>query len=161
MDMNDMVNFIEKTSEVISDNQYKIDKIQKDFNLYDLLKQLKEIKRLGGLSTIANVIPHIGNMRNNLQNKRINDNLIIKQEAIIKSMTKEERKNPKILNASRKLRIARGSGTKVEEINKLLMHFINMKNILKQLNKQKIKNNKKKELNFKKIIENKIKKQLL
>merc|ERR1712224_646133 len=139
-----MGTLIKKTSKIISEKRDDFNKIKSKFNLDNLLDQFKNIKKLGGINTIMNTIPDIQHIKNNSRYNNINDKLLLKQEAIINSMTKEEKNNPKILNASRKLRIAKGSCTKVEEINKLIMQFLSMKHMLKKLDINNAKSNKKK-----------------
>ena len=135
--MGDVVSLVEKAQEVIDENEAKSleEKIKSQkFDLNDFLKQLQTIKRLGSLGGILKLIPGMS---------KINDlapaeKEMKKVEAIIQSMTKEERKKPDILKASRKIRIAKGSGTEVSDVNKLLKQFEQMKSMMKMFSSGKI-----------------------
>jgi signal recognition particle subunit SRP54 len=100
------------------------------FDLDDFLTQLKQIKKLGPLENMLKLIPGAAKM--GLNNVNIDPKQLSHIEAIISSMTKKERKDPDIIKASRKIRIANGSGTSVQEVNKLLNQFENMKKMMKQ-----------------------------
>ncbi|WP_343183409.1 signal recognition particle protein [Buchnera aphidicola] len=102
------------------------------FNLNDFLKQIYQIKKIGNVKTILNKLPLNNNIKKNIL-FQINDKMFIKIDSIIKSMTIKERKNPKIIKYSRKKRIALGSGTNIQDINKLLKQFELMKNIMKKM----------------------------
>jgi signal recognition particle subunit SRP54 len=101
------------------------------FDLEDFLSQLNQIKKLGPLENILKLLP--GAKKMGLNNVNIDPKIMKRTEAIILSMTMEERKDPNILKASRKKRIADGSGTSVEEVNKLLKQFEDMKKMMKML----------------------------
>ena len=107
------------------------------FDLEDFLTTMNQIKKLGPLENLLKLIPGASKM--GLNNINIDPKDIAHVEAIILSMTKEERKNPDIIKASRKTRIAKGCGLSVQEVNKLLMQFDNMKKMLKQMNSGKFK----------------------
>ncbi|MBQ1812949.1 MAG: signal recognition particle protein, partial [Bacilli bacterium] len=100
------------------------------FDLEDFLQQLYQIKKLGPLENLIKLIP--GASRMGLNNISIDPKELAHIEAIIQSMTKKERKNPDIIKASRKQRIAKGSGTSVQDVNKLLERFEMMKKMMKQ-----------------------------
>ncbi len=102
------------------------------FDLNDMLAQFKQIQKLGSLGNIMSMIPGISKFKNQIENAGIGDNLIKKQEAIILSMTKLERKNPDIIKASRKKRIAAGAGVEVHEVNKLLKQYDQMSLMMKK-----------------------------
>ena len=107
-------------------------KMQKgNFDLEDFLEQLNQIKKLGPLENLIKMIP--GAKKMGLNNVNINPKDLAHIEAIIQSMTPEERKNPDILKASRKIRIAKGSGRSVEEVNRLLKQFEEMKKMMKMM----------------------------
>ena len=129
----DILSLIEHAEEVI-DEKSAIDAAKKlnngKFDLEDFLEQLKQIKKLGPLENLLKLIPGASKM--GLNNIAIDPKQIIHIEAIIQSMTKKERKNPDIIKASRKKRIADGSGTTVQEVNKLLTQFETMKKMMKQ-----------------------------
>ena len=103
-----------------------------NFDLEDFLTQMNQIKKLGPLENLIKMIP--GAKKMGLTDVKINPKDIAHIEAIIKSMTPEERKNPSILKASRKIRIAKGSGRSVEEVNRLLKQFEEMKRMMKNGN---------------------------
>jgi len=128
--MGDVVSLVEKAQEVIDENEAKSleEKIKSQkFDLNDFLKQLQTIKRLGSLGGILKLIPGIPK----IDDLAPAEKEMKKVEAIIQSMTKEERKKPDILKASRKIRIAKGSGTEVSDVNKLLKQFDQMKSMMK------------------------------
>lgn len=132
----DLLTLIEKAEQVIEEQEAKeiskkLKKGQFDFN--DFLRQLKQIKKLGSFESILKMIPGISNL--GLNNINIDPKRIKQLEAIVLSMTDEERRNPSLLKASRKIRIAKGSGTSVQAINILLKQFDQMKKMMKMLNK--------------------------
>lgn len=131
--MGDIVSIAEKASEII-DEQEAMETAKKmkkgNFDLEDFLNQMKSIKKLGPLENILKLLP--GAKKMGLNNINIDPKLMGRVEAIILSMTPEERRKPEILKASRKQRIAKGSGTKVEEVNRLLTQFESMKKMMKQ-----------------------------
>jgi signal recognition particle subunit SRP54 len=90
---------------------------------------------MGGLSSMLGLLPGIGKIKKQLAEANIDDKVIKRQEAIISSMTKTERKNPKVLNASRRRRIASGSGTSVQDVNRVLKQHQDMQTMMKQMNK--------------------------
>ncbi|NMA50271.1 MAG: signal recognition particle protein [Mollicutes bacterium] len=132
LDMGDLLSVAEKVEGLMDEEEAKdqISKIRKgSYNLDDFLNNLKAIKKLGPLENILKLLP--GARKMGLNNININPKEMAHIEAIILSMTPYERKNPEILKASRKQRIAKGSGRSVEEINKLLNQFENMKKMMK------------------------------
>lgn len=136
LDMGDIVSFVEKAEEIIAkeeaeDLEKKISSGKFDFN--DLLKQMKNVKKLGGIANILSFLPGATKLKSFVKDRGFDDNIIRKQEAIILSMTKEERKNPEILNSSRKFRIAKGSGTKIQDVNSLIKKFNEMKEVSKKI----------------------------
>lgn len=131
--MGDMLTLIEKAQEAFDlkkakELEKKIKKL--DFDLEDLREQIQQMKKLGSLRDILGFLPGIGKKIDSLP---IDEKELIKMEAILNSMTPQERRNPHIINASRKRRIARGSGTTVQDVNKLLRSFEEMKALMKQL----------------------------
>src|SRR3546814_14990857 len=90
------------------------------FEREDRAKQLQQLRKRGGMSGVMNLLPGVGKIKQQMANANIDETVIKRQEAIIGSMTREERKNPKVIHASRKKRIAAGSGTSVQDVNKLL-----------------------------------------
>ena len=137
--MGDVVSLVEKAQEVIDENEAKSleEKIKSQkFDLNDFLKQLQTIKRLGSLGGILKLIPGMPK----IDDLAPAEKEMKKVEAIIQSMTKEERKKPDILKASRKIRIAKGSGTEVSDVNKLLKQFDQMKSMMKMFSYGKMPN---------------------
>ena len=135
--MGDAVSLVEKAQEVIDENEAKSleEKIKSQkFDLNDFLKQLQTIKRLGSLGGILKLIPGMPK----IDDLAPAEKEMKKVEAIIQSMTKEERKKPDILKASRKIRIAKGSGTEVSDVNKLLKQFDQMKSMMKMFSSGKM-----------------------
>lgn len=120
--MGDIVSFVEKAQEQFDEKQaaeLKRKLAKNEFNFNDFLKQIQQIKKMGSLKDIAGMIPGM----NKIADKEIDDDAFKSIEAIIGSMTPAERENPKILNGSRRLRIAKGSGTSIVEVNRLLKQF--------------------------------------
>ena len=102
------------------------------FDFDDFLKQIKMIKKMGSLKSLLAMIPGVGS---NLKNADVDDNQLVKVESIIQSMTKQERVNPRILNGSRRKRIARGSGNNVQDVNRLIKQFEQMQQMMKMMAK--------------------------
>jgi signal recognition particle subunit SRP54 len=138
--MGDVVSLVERAAETIDAEQAQkvARKMQKgEFDLEDLAGQLGQMQKLGGMSSILGMLPGIGKMKKQLDGANLSDNMFKQQVAIISSMTKKERRNPKILQASRKKRIAAGSGTSVQEVNKLLKMHRQMADMMKQVSRGK------------------------
>ena len=135
--MGDVLSIIEKAEEAIDlEEAEKIEKQlknKKELDLDDYLKQLKQVKKMGSFSSILKMIPGMSQ----LKDVKVDDKEFVRIEAIISSMTKEERKNPKILNGNRRVRIAKGSGTSVPEINKFMKSFEMTQKMMKKLQDQK------------------------
>jgi signal recognition particle subunit SRP54 len=138
--MGDVVSLVERAAETIDAEQAQktARKMQKgEFDLDDLAGQLGQMQKLGGMSSILGMLPGIGKMKKQLDGANLDDNIFKQQVAIISSMTRKERRNPKILQASRKKRIAAGSGTSVQDVNKLLKMHRTMADMMKQVSKGK------------------------
>ena len=136
--MGDVVSLVEEASETIKKEDAKQlnKKIQEgQFTLNDLAKQLKQMKKIGGLKGILAKLPGASKIQDQMDKANIDDKLIVKQQAIISSMTVEERENYKILHALRKRRIASGSGTTIQEVNKLLKQYHTMLKMMKKYGK--------------------------
>jgi signal recognition particle subunit SRP54 len=135
--MGDVLTLIEKAEQAVSeeDAQKLERKIRLDeFTLEDFRDQLRTIRKMGPLEHILGLIPGMGNLKElSKQREEIDDRQILRVEAIINSMTAEERRRHDIINGSRRKRIARGSGTSVEEVNRLLKQFVQMKKMLKMM----------------------------
>ena len=134
--MGDVLSIIEKAEEAFDiEEAEKLEKKLKkqSFDLDDYLTQLRQMKKMGSFSSILKLIPGL----NKLKDVEIDDKEFVKIEAIICSMTKEERRNPKVLNGSRRLRIAKGSGTTVEKINKFMKSFEMTQKMMKEMTSNK------------------------
>ncbi len=138
--MGDIVSLVEKASEAIDAEQAAkmAKKLKKgEFDLDDLSDQLQQMEKLGGMSGMLGMLPGVGKMKKQLEAANLDDSVLKRQRAIISSMTKKERKAPKLLNASRKKRIAAGSGTQVQDVNKLLKMHRQMADMMKAVGKKK------------------------
>jgi len=136
--MGDVVSLVEKAAETIeaAEAEVMIKKMKKgQFDFDDLRTQLRQMKKLGGMSSILGMLPGIGKAQKKMANANIDDNLLKRQEAIINSMTPKERGRPKLLNASRKKRIASGAGVSIQEINKLIKMQKQMAGMMKKMGK--------------------------
>ena len=132
--MGDIVSLVEKAAQTIDQEKAMrmAEKMRKGrFDLTDLRDQLRQMEKLGGVGSLMGMLPGVAKMKNQLQNSGMHDNMIRRQCAIIDSMTAKERSHPDILKASRKKRIAAGSGTKVEEVNRLLKMHRQMADLMK------------------------------
>lgn len=130
--MGDMLSLIEKAQSAFDADQAKDleKKLRKeDFTLDDFLTQLQQVKKLGSMEQILSMIPGVGNK---LKDVQIDEKELKRVEAIIQSMTRKERRDPNIINGSRRKRIASGSGTKVQDINKLLKQFTEARKMMKK-----------------------------
>ncbi|MCA6409425.1 MAG: signal recognition particle protein [Cytophagales bacterium] len=133
--MGDVVSLVEKAQQSFTEEEArllnaKMRKNQFDFN--DFLKQLEQIKKMGNMKDMLGMIPGMGKAMKDVD---INDDSFKPVEAIIRSMTLEERENPEKLNSSRKNRIAKGSGTSIQQVNQLLKQFEDMRKMMKMMNK--------------------------
>jgi signal recognition particle subunit SRP54 len=136
--MGDIVGLVEKASETIDEEE--AEKLAKrmmsgKFDLEDYANQLKQITKMGSISGILGMLPGVGKMKAQLDDAKLDTKVLGRQAAIISSMTKRERKAPDMIKASRKKRIAAGSGTSVQEVNKLLKQFDDMSTMMKRMNK--------------------------
>jgi len=135
--MGDMLSLIEKAQKTFDEKQaLKLqEKLVKDeFSLEDFRDQLRQIKKMGSLEEILSMIPGLGQMKQ-LKEFKPDEQELVRTEAIINSMTPEERRSYTIINASRRRRIAKGSGTSVQEVNKLLKSYGQMRKMLRNLKK--------------------------
>ena len=136
--MGDVVSLVEKAAESIDDREAEklAKKVQMgQFDMNDLLDQLRHISKMGGLDGLMAMLPGVGKIKKQMAEANIDPKLIKRQEAIILSMTPEERLKPKMIHASRKKRIAAGSGTSVQEVNRLLKQFKQMSGMMKKVSK--------------------------
>ena len=137
--MGDVVSLVEKAAATIDadDAQAMAEKFMsgKSFDFDDLLKQIRQMNRMGGFGGLLTMLPGMGKMRDQLKNANVDESVVKKQEAIILSMTKAERKNADLLGASRKRRIAAGAGTDVAAVNRLIKQQLEMQKMMKQVQK--------------------------
>jgi signal recognition particle subunit SRP54 len=136
--MGDVVGLVEKAAEniEIEEAERLAAKMQKgQFDLDDMLSQLQQVSKMGGLGGLMGMLPGVNKLQKQMAGAGVNDQSIKRQAAIIQSMNKQERKNPKILNASRKKRVASGSGTSAQEINRVLKQHMEMGRMMKKMGK--------------------------
>ncbi|HZY22984.1 MAG TPA: signal recognition particle protein, partial [Beijerinckiaceae bacterium] len=134
--MGDIVSLVEKAAENIDQEKAlrAVEKMRKGkFDLDDLRDQLAQMDKIGGMGGVMGMLPGIGKMKAQIEQAGLGDGMIRRQRAIIDSMTPKERRNPDLLKASRKKRIASGSGTRVEEVNKLLKMHRQMADMMKMM----------------------------
>jgi signal recognition particle subunit SRP54 len=136
--MGDVVSLVEKAASVMDMDE--AEKLQKrmeagKFDMNDLRMQFSQMKKIGGMSGIMGMLPGIGKMQKQMDSSGVNDTVITRMEAIILSMTIKERAKPELINAKRKIRIAKGSGTQVQDVNKLLKMHTEMGGMMKKLKK--------------------------
>ncbi|MCH2534856.1 MAG: signal recognition particle protein [Bdellovibrionales bacterium] len=138
LDMGDVMSLVEKAQEVIDEKTAKDSarKIAKNkFTIEDFLSQLQMMKKMGGMQSLMKMLPGMGQMTKKMKNMTPPDDELKKIEAIIRSMTAKERENHKILNGSRRLRIANGSGTQVKDVNKFIKQFEESQKMMSQMMK--------------------------
>ena len=138
--MGDIVSLVEKAAQDIDEEKLKEaeETLKKgQFSLDDYLTQLRQMKKMGGIEGVMSFLPGVSKLKSQMDQAGVDEKIITQNEAVILSMTKQERDNPKIINGSRKKRIATGSGSTIQEINKLLKQFKKMSQMMK-----KVKNNK-------------------
>ncbi len=136
--MGDVMSLVEKAQDVIDEKTARESarKIGKGaFTLDDFLSQMQMMKKMGGIESLMKMIPGMGNLSKQLKDMKPPEEEMKKIEAIIRSMTIKERNNPKILNGSRRLRIANGSGTQVSDVNKLVNQFTQAQKMMSQMMK--------------------------
>ncbi|WP_203076721.1 signal recognition particle protein [Falsiroseomonas ponticola] len=136
--MGDIVSLVERAAETI--DQAEAEKLAKkmqkgSFDLEDYASQIKQIGKMGSLSGILGMLPGVGKIKSQIENANLDQTMLKRQAAIISSMTPKERRNPDLLKASRKRRIAAGSGTTVQDVNRLLKQFDEMSAMMKRMNK--------------------------
>ncbi len=132
----DIVSLVEKAQESFDEHEAaKLEeKLRKNkFDFDDFLKQIKAIKKMGSLTSLLGMIPGLNSQ---IKNTQVDDNALVKVEAIINSMTLEERRTPKVLNGSRRKRIARGSGTSIQDVNRLIKQFGEMQKMMGKLSRK-------------------------
>lgn len=133
LDMGDVLTLAEKAQEAVDEKSARESArrmMKKEFSLEDFLSQIQMLKKLGGFESVLQFLPGMGQLSKQMKNMQPPDAEIRKIEAIIRSMTLKERKDPRILNASRRERIAKGSGTQVQDINRLVRQFDEAKKMM-------------------------------
>ncbi|MBM3626601.1 MAG: signal recognition particle protein [Alphaproteobacteria bacterium] len=136
--MGDIVGLVEKAAETVEKEEAEklARKVQKgEFDLEDMAGQLRQLRRMGGLGGVMGMLPGVQKVKAQLDGAKVDDRMIRRQEAIIGSMTKAERGDVKLLNANRRRRIAAGSGTSVEDVNRLVKQYMEMSRMMKQVSK--------------------------
>ena len=136
--MGDIVTLVEKASEDIDEEKLKKteERLKKgQFTLEDYLSQLKQMKKMGGIEGLMSFLPGVSKIKSQMDQAGVDEKIITQNEAVILSMTKKERENPKLIDGSRKKRIANGSGTDIATINKLLKQFKMMSEMMKKMSK--------------------------
>jgi signal recognition particle subunit SRP54 len=138
--MGDVVSLVEKASQDIDEE--KIKKTEEElkkgiFTMDSYLSQLRQMKKMGGMEGVMSLLPGVNKIKSQMESSAINENMLNENEAIILSMTKKEKENPKIISGSRRKRISCGSGVDVSKINKLLKQFKMMSDMMKKMSKGK------------------------
>lgn len=139
LDRGDLLSLVEKAKEIIDESSAKeLEKkvLKNQFTLEDFRQQLKQIKKMGSVSHLMSFIPGVKQMAGKINLDQV-ENEVKRKEAIINSMTLKEREHPEILNGSRRLRIAKGSGTEVSDINQFMKEFMEMKKMMKKFSGEK------------------------
>ncbi len=136
--MGDVVSLVEKAAETA--DQDEAERLAKkfeqgQFDLDDLAGQLRQLRRMGGMSSMLGMLPGIGKIKRQIDAANLDEKLLVRQEAIISSMTARERKNPNLLNGSRRRRIAAGAGVQVPEVNRLMKQYTDMAGMMKKMKK--------------------------
>ena len=140
--MGDIVTLVEKAAEDLDEEKLKKaeEKLKKgQFSLEDYLSQLRQMKKMGGIEGVMSFLPGVSKIKSQMDQAGVDEKIISQNEAVILSMTKKERENPKIIDGSRKKRIANGSGTDIATINKLLKQFKMMSEMMKKMSKGNVK----------------------
>ena len=138
LDMGDIVSLVEKAAEAVSaDEMEKMASrmMEGQFDFNDLLDQLRKMNKMGGIGGMMKLLPGMGQIKEKMADAKIDPKILARQEAIILSMTAKERTHPKLLNASRRIRIAKGSGLTVQDVNKLIKQQQQMQDMMKKLKK--------------------------
>ncbi|MCP5366186.1 MAG: signal recognition particle protein [Hyphomicrobiales bacterium] len=136
--MGDVVGLVEKAAELVEqeDAERLAKKMMKgEFTLEDMNDQLGQIRKMGDLDGLLGMLPGVGKIKSQMAEANLDNRMVGRQQAIIQSMTPKERRNPKLLNGSRRRRIAAGSGTTVQEVNRLLKQFQQMSKMMKKMGK--------------------------
>lgn len=140
LDMGDIVSLVEKAAETVNAQEAEemaTRMMQGQFDFNDLLKQLRNMNKMGGIGSMMKLLPGMGQLKEKMADasSKMDPKILARQEAIILSMTKKERVHPKLINASRRIRIAKGAGVEVQDVNKLLKQHQQMQDMMKKLKK--------------------------
>ena len=138
LDMGDIVSLVEKAAENVSQAEAEAmasKMMQGNFDFNDMLDQMRKMKKMGGIGSMMKMLPGMGAIREKLEGANIDENMIARQEAIILSMTKKERQYPKLLNGSRRARIAAGAGVTVQDVNRIIKQHLQMQDMMKKIKK--------------------------
>ncbi|MBU2089527.1 MAG: signal recognition particle protein, partial [Alphaproteobacteria bacterium] len=133
------VSLVERAAETIEKDEAEklARKMSKgEFDLDDMASQLRQLRKMGGMGGVMGMLPGMGKMQKQMAGANLDDRMLVRQEAIITSMTKKERKDIKLLNGSRRKRIAAGSGTSVQDVNRLLKQYQDMSRMMKMMGKK-------------------------
>jgi len=136
LDMGDIVGLVERAAEMIDkeEAEHMAERMQQgQFDLDDLRRQLEQMRKMGGMSGLMGMMPGVQKIKQQMQDANIDDSIIKRQIAMIQSMTPAERRQPKLLNASRKRRISAGAGVDVADINRLLKQHLQMQDMMKKV----------------------------
>jgi len=138
--MGDVVSLVEKATQDL--DQEKIKKTEEDlkkgvFSMDSYLTQLRQMKKMGGMEGVMSMLPGVNKIKTQMENSSIDESMLVENEAIILSMTKKEKENPKIISGSRRKRISSGSGVEISKINKLLKQFRMMADMMKRMSQGK------------------------
>lgn len=138
LDMGNIVSLVEKAAENVTQaeaEQMASRLMQGQFDFNDLLDQLRKMKKMGGMGAMMKMLPGVGKLQQQLENANVDEKMLSRQEAVILSMTKQERQHPKLINGSRRQRIARGAGVQVSDVNRLLKQQMQMQDMMKKMKK--------------------------
>jgi len=138
LDMGDVVSLVEKAAETFDkeESEKLARKMKKgEFDMNDLAQQLQQMKKLGGMQGVLSMLPGVGKVKDQLSAAGLDDKILTRQEAVISSMTKQERADPDLINGSRRKRIAQGAGVDVSDVNKLLKMHRQMSDMMKKMGK--------------------------
>ena len=136
--MGDIVSLVEKAQETIdADEAAALEKrfMKGQFNLEDMAAQFRQMRRMGGMSGLMNLLPGVAKAKKQMAESQLDDRLLRRQEAIIGSMTPQDRRDIRVLNGSRRRRIASGSGVEIQDVNRLLKQYKQISTMMKKVGK--------------------------
>ncbi|MGZ6006411.1 MAG: signal recognition particle protein, partial [Rhizomicrobium sp.] len=138
LDMGDVVSLVEKAAETV--DKEKAEKLARkmkkgEFDMDDLADQLRQMKKMGGMQGVLGMLPGVAKVKDQLAQSGMDDKILTRQEAVILSMTRQERAKPDLINGSRRKRIAAGAGVEVSDVNKLLKMHRQMSDMMKKMGK--------------------------